>query len=159
LGALWYVTGGIAWARIENKYTLVSSPGNTGLLVASGPNGPGTFGQFGLPGGGQSANFSAIKTGWALGGGVETALGELLGLGGGNRWTMKLEYLFVNLGNVNYQFGTNQTPVCGTTCTPAFLINGTAAFSSQNHVYEQVIRVGLNNKFDTLIAPPVVRKY
>lgn len=40
---LWYVTGGAAWARIENKYTLVSSPGNTGLLLASGPNGPGSF--------------------------------------------------------------------------------------------------------------------
>ena len=33
---LWYMTGGVAWARIESKYTLVSSPGNTGLLVAGG---------------------------------------------------------------------------------------------------------------------------
>src|SRR5262249_44190740 len=32
---LWYVTGGVAWARIESNYTLVSSPGNTGLLAAS----------------------------------------------------------------------------------------------------------------------------
>jgi outer membrane immunogenic protein len=156
---LWYVTGGAAWARIENKYTLVSSPGNTGLLLASGPNGPGSFAQFGLPGGGQAANFSTVKMGWALGGGVETAIGELLGLGGGNRWTMKLEYLYVNLGNVNYQFGTNQTPVCGTTCVAPFLITGTAAFSSQNHVYEQIVRVGLNYKFDTTIAPPVARRY
>jgi opacity protein-like surface antigen len=97
--------------------------------------------------------------GWALGGGVETAIGELLGLGGGNRWTMKLEYLYVNLGNVNYQFGTNQTSVCGTTCVAPFLITGTAAFSSQNHVYEQIVRVGLNYKFDTTIAPTVARRY
>jgi outer membrane immunogenic protein len=48
---LWYATGGIAWARIENKYTLVSSPGNTGLLVAAGGVGPGTCAQWGLPGG------------------------------------------------------------------------------------------------------------
>jgi hypothetical protein len=65
---------------------------------------------------------------------------------------MKLEYLFVDLGNVDYQFGTNQTPVCGTTCVAPFLINGTAAFSSRNHVYEQVVRVGLNYKFNTLAA-------
>ncbi len=154
---LWYVTGGIARARIENKYTLVSTPGNSGLLLASGPNGPGSFAQFGLPGGVQAANFSTIKTGWALGGGLETAIGELLGLGRGTGWTMKLEYLFVDLGNVNYQFGTNQTPVCGTTCTSPFLITGTAGFSSQNHVYEQIVRVGLNYKLNALATPAVYR--
>jgi outer membrane immunogenic protein len=52
---LWYVTGGIAWARIENKYTLVSSPGNSGLVTASGAFGPCNFAQFGLPGGAQVA--------------------------------------------------------------------------------------------------------
>ena len=152
---LWYMTGGVAWARIESKYTLVSSPGNTGLPVAGGGVGPGTFAQWGLPGGSQAANFSTVKTGWALGGGLETAVGELLGLGGGNRWTMKLEYLYVDLGHLDYQFGTNLVPVCATTCTnPA---TGTASFSSRNHVYEQVIRVGLNYKFNALAAPPVYK--
>jgi opacity protein-like surface antigen len=144
------MTGGIAWARIENKYALASSPGNTGLLTASGPFGPGTFAQWGLSNGAQAANFSNIKTGWALGGGLETTVGELLGLGHGTRWTMKLEYLYVDLGHVNYQFGADLVPVCASTCTnPA---TGTASFSSQNHVYEQVIRVGLNYKFDTPVS-------
>ena len=82
-------------------------------------------------------------------------MGELLGLGGGNRWTMKLEYLYVDLGHLDYQFGTNLVPVCATTCTnPA---TGTASLSSRNHVYEQVIRVGLNYKFNALAAPPVYK--
>jgi hypothetical protein len=39
-------------------------------------------------------------------------------------------------------------PVCATTCTnPA---TGSASFSSQNHIYEQIVRVGLNYKFNAL---------
>jgi len=82
-------------------------------------------------------------------------VGELLGLGGGNRWTMKFEYLYVDLGHLDYQFGTNPVPVCASMCTnPA---TGTASFSSRNHVYEQVIRVGLNYKFNALTPPPVYK--
>ena len=70
---------------------------------------------------------------------------------------MKLEYLYVDLGHLDYQFGTNLVPVCATTCTGAGLATGTASFSSRNHVYEQVVRVGLNYKFNPLAAPPVYK--
>jgi len=44
------------------------------------------------------------------GGGVETAIGALFGLGRHTRWTAKLEYLYVDLGNVTNAFGTSLVP-------------------------------------------------
>jgi outer membrane immunogenic protein len=151
---LFYATGGLAVARIENNYTLLSSPGNTGLLVASGTNGPGTFGQFGLPGGIAVGSFSTTRVGWVLGGGVETALSRLLGWGPG--WTTKVEYLFADLGTVNNTLNTNLVPVCGATCAAPFLVTGSTSFTSSIHVYEQVLRVGLNYKFG---EGPLLAKY
>src|SRR5262249_32641501 len=79
---LWYVTGGVAWAKIEFNHTLVSTPGSSAVLSVdpagivesvSGTN------IWGLPGGVASANFSTTKTGFVIGGGVETSIGALLG--------------------------------------------------------------------------------
>ncbi len=147
---LWYFTGGVAWAKIEHNYTLVSSPGNPGLLTAAGGVGPGTFAQFGLFGP-AAASFSTVKAGWVLGGGVETAIGALLGPLVGlpsttNKLTAKFEYLFADFGNVNNAFGTAQVPVCGNSCAPAALVTGSTSFTSLNHVYEHIIRVGVNYK-------------
>jgi hypothetical protein len=44
-----------------------------------------------------SASFNTIRTGWTLGGGVETSLAWL---GMSNRWSTKFEYLYVDLGSV-----------------------------------------------------------
>jgi outer membrane immunogenic protein len=103
-----------------------------------------------LPGGAAAANFSTIKTGWVLGGGVETAIGALFGLGRDTRWTAKLEYLYVDLGSVTNAFGTKLVPVCASTCaTPA---TGSTSFLSSSHVREQIIRIGVNYRFDTAVA-------
>jgi outer membrane immunogenic protein len=142
--SLWYATGGLAVARIGTSYTLVSSPGFGGLATASGGFGPGTFAQWGLPGGLASAHFGTTKVGWVVGGGVETALNRLLGFGSSN-WTTKIEYLFADLGTVNTVIGTGLVPVCATTCaTPA---TGSTAFVGSTHVYEQILRVGFNYRF------------
>jgi outer membrane immunogenic protein len=153
---LWYVTGGAAWAKVENNYALNSTPGNPGLSAAVGINGPGTFAAFGLPGGALAGSSSTTKVGWVLGGGVETNLGRLFGLTG-NNWSMKLEYLYTDLGTVTNAIGSPLVPVCGTTCTAPFLVTGTAAFFSQNHVYEQTVRVGVNYRFN-YAAVPIVTK-
>jgi outer membrane immunogenic protein len=144
---LWYVTGGVAWAKIETNYSLFSSPGTNGDVTGVGA-------AWGLPGGAAGANFSTIKTGWVLGGGVETSIGALFGLAA-NNWTMKLEYLFVDLGNVNNAIGNTLVPLAITDPgavppappTPGPFATGTTAFSSSNHVYEQIIRVGVNYRF------------
>jgi len=108
---LWYVTGGGAWAQIGSNYTLTSSiPATT----------------FASP---VSAGFSTNKTGWTIGGGVETCLWD------GN-WSAKLEYLYLDLGSVANTF-TTPTTAAGTF----------AVFNSNNKIQDHIIRVGLNYRF------------
>lgn len=83
-----------------------------------------------------NVEFSKVRTGYTVGGGIETSF-ELFGLFGRN-WTAKTEYLFVDLGkNANsYTFsGLNHT--------------------FETRVQEHVFRTGLNYHFNT----PVVAKY
>ena len=150
---LWYVTGGAAAAKISSNYTLVSSPGNPGLAVAAGANGPGSFAAFGLPGGVAGGSSSTTKFGWALGAGVETSIGDLLGWGHG--WSAKLEYLYVDLGTVNTTINTGLTPVIGTTTTS--VVTGSTTFTASNHVREQIVRVGFNYKFADWNRPDLRR--
>ena len=59
---LWYVTAGVAWAKVENNYILTSTPGFTGTNT-----GPLFNPIWGLPGGAAAANFSTTKTGIRVG--------------------------------------------------------------------------------------------
>src|SRR5262249_33313164 len=151
---LWYVTAGVAWAKVESNYVLTSTPGISAVAVG------GSAGMWGLPGGAAAANFSTTKTGWVIGGGVETDIGALFGFGGHN-WSMKLEYLYVDLGTVNNSIGTNLVPqlVQITTSPGLGTATGTTNFYSQNHIYEQIIRVGINYRFGYAAIAPVVTKY
>jgi outer membrane immunogenic protein len=107
---LWYVTVGGAWADIKSDYTLTSTiPAMT----------------FPSP---VIASFSTTKSGWTIGRGVETHLG-------GN-WTAKLEYLFVDLGSVEYTF-----------TSPATAAGTFAVFDATHSVRDHIIRVGVNYKF------------
>src|SRR5262249_9895618 len=152
--SLWYGTAGVAAARIGTSYTLTSSPGFAGLQAPAPPLGAGTFSQWGLPGGSAQAHFGTTRVGWVIGGGVETSLDRLLGIGSSN-WTTKLEYLYADFGTVNNSIAAALVPVCASTCTnPAV---GTTSFNSSIHVYEQVLRVGLNYKFSNFAASAVTR--
>src|SRR5262249_47860964 len=66
---LWYITGGVAWGKIENNYVLAANPGFSAPGLTSGV--------IGIPGGGAAASFSRTKAGWVAGGGVETDIGAL----------------------------------------------------------------------------------
>src|SRR5262249_54494401 len=98
------------------------------------------------PGGVAEQSFQRIRAGAVIGGGVETAIGELFGWGGGNRYTLKLEYLYVDFGRVSNVVGAGLVPVCANTC--AVPATGSTTFVSSVHVSEQIIRLGLNYKFD-----------
>src|SRR5262249_7508365 len=78
-----------------------------------------------------SFNSHATKVGWAIGAGAEVRLG-------GN-WTGKIEYLYLDFGNVSTSasLAANLTPL---------------AVDFNSHVTESIIRVGLNYKFDPLGA-------
>ena len=143
---LLYVTGGGAAGQITTKYTLLSSPGFNGAPVGTGS-------QWGLPGGIAGGSFGKTKFGWTLGAGVETtALVDLLGLG--PNWSAKLEYLYVDLGSVTARIATGLVPVCNATC--AAPVTGSTAFTGTSHVTDQIIRLGLNYKFD-LLSPGQTR--
>ena len=67
---------------------------------------------------------SGVKLGWAVGAGVETMLAP--------HWTLKAEYLYVDLGKRSFD-ATSNTPI---------------VFSSSASYREQSVRVGLNYHFD-----------
>src|SRR5262249_42564045 len=71
------------------------------------------------------------KVGWAIGAGAEVRLG-------GN-WTGKVEYLYLDFGNVSTiaSLPANLTPL---------------AVNFNSHVTDSIVRVGLNCKFDPLGA-------
>jgi outer membrane immunogenic protein len=87
------------------------------------------------------SGFSSNTTnvGWTVGAGVE-------GVIGGN-WTAKLEYLYVDLGRVSGSFATTLPALGG----------GTLASSYSSRITDNVVRVGVNYKFDG--TGPVVARY
>ena len=89
-GWLWYVTGGVAWAEVNDTFT--GSTSNPAVALN-----------------GNSVSFSQTKSGGTVGAGVETRL-----WGG---WSAKLEYLYVNLGSTDRAFTT--TNVFGDSATLA----------------------------------------
>jgi outer membrane immunogenic protein len=114
---LWYLTGGAAFGEVQSNYNL----GVTQLV------GAGTFGAAG------AAGFNTTKTGWTIGGGVETALPWI---GASNRWSAKLEYLYVDLGSVTNAF-----------TTPNAIAGSNFAVSSSSNIHDHIIRVGVNYRF------------
>jgi outer membrane immunogenic protein len=112
---LFYGTGGLAYGDVK-----------TNILGAAGAGNP------------INASFSHTKTGYAVGGGIESPF-NLFGWFGPN-WTSKTEYLYVDLGRT-----TDTVPTTG----PA------AGLQFSTKTQEQTIRTGLNYHFNS----PVVAKY
>jgi outer membrane immunogenic protein len=116
---LFYATGGFAYGSVKTK------------IAASFLGSP------------ASAEISNTKSGWTVGGGIETPFTFLNILG--PNWTSKTEYLYVDLG----------------TSTGSFVIPGivgaTSAILATNstQVHEHIFRTGLNYHFNS----PVVAKY
>ncbi|MEW6639447.1 MAG: outer membrane beta-barrel protein [Pseudomonadota bacterium] len=108
--SLFYVTGGLAYGGVKTSVALV----NVG-----------------------SATLSDTRTGWAVGGGLESPF-EFFGLFG-KSWTAKTEYLYVDLGKSNVSLP----------------INANSSLFVNSHAQEHIFRTGLNYHFNT----PVVAKY
>ena len=125
------MTGGAAWAKVDSSYAFQAVPGTTGgtTLFLTAPFG---------------ANSSTTKSGWTVGGGVETSLAWL---GVSNRWSAKMEYLYVDLGTIANAFAI---PAVG-----APPIAAAHNYTSYDTIHDHIIRVGLNYRF----AGPVVAKY
>jgi outer membrane immunogenic protein len=114
---LFYATGGYAYGSVKTKIAaaFLGAPVNTEI--------------------------SSTRSGWTVGGGLETPF-TFLGIFGPN-WTSKTEYLYVDLGTSS---GSFTIPVVGA-------VSVTAINSTQ--VHEHIFRTGLNYHFNS----PVVAKY
>jgi outer membrane immunogenic protein len=78
---------------------------------------------------------SKLLSGWTVGGGIEWALG--------NNWSVKAEYLYADLGDY-------QTVACNSAVT-------SHCYSFNHDATIQVVRAGLNYKFDWSKSPVVAR--
>jgi len=121
---LWYGTGGLAYGRVKTS----ASASATGTFTDNSNCEGGCPFSSAL-----SSSGAKIQLGWALGAGVEAALA--------NKWTWKIEYLYVDLGTAS---GT--VPLSGTVCAPGCTaFAGTATYS--NRMTDSIVRVGLNYRF------------
>jgi outer membrane immunogenic protein len=122
-----YVTGGLAYGQVGASNTV----GGNNITGPQGVNGS-TI----TPFVGGFSN-STLKVGWTVGAGVE-------GVISGN-WTAKLEYIYVDLGNVSGSFATGLIAPSG--------LFATGSYSS--HITDNIVRVGINYRF----SGPVVANY
>jgi outer membrane immunogenic protein len=125
-----YVTGGLAYGEVKASDTVNGT--NITNPAGQGVNG----GTILTP---VSATFgnSSTRVGWTVGAGLEGAIG-------GN-WTAKIEYLYIDLGNISGSF-----------ITPVVAPSGSFVTASYNsHVTDNVLRVGVNYRW----GGPVVAKY
>jgi len=116
---LLYATGGLAYGQTRTSFTTTD--------VTSGC----------VPGATICANgsSSSVRAGWTVGAGVEALLGS--------NWSVKLEYLYVDLGRRSADL-------------PASTVPG-IVFTTSTEFREQIARVGLNYHFN--IGGPVVARY
>jgi outer membrane immunogenic protein len=137
---LLYASGGLAYGQVKLSGNSVV---NAALTI------PPPFGgitvQF-MPGG---TAFSASKTnvGFSMGGGMEGRFSSWLPA----NWTWKLEYLYIDLGSLDAATsfasafpGSGATPLSGPIAT-------------HTHFTDNIVRVGLNYKFDNYYTPIVAR--
>lgn len=131
---LLYGTGGLAYAGVR------SSTVETALIVppaaCAGVACPGTGG----------GSFSDVRVGWTAGAGGEWMVSS--------NWSVKFEYLYYDLGRVNY--GTGVTQVCnGAGCLFDGVIVGSTTGTTSLRYTGSIARVGVNWHFNG----PVVAKY
>lgn len=120
--ALFYVTGGLAYGSVETRSNVAGATTVLGLVNLNTIAGSYTNDQ--------------IEVGWTVGGGIEAQFS-------GN-WTMKAEYLYVDLGEVTDSFNTTFTTGLG-----AGLLAASRTVSSE--IREHIFRVGINYKLGSSV--------
>ncbi len=115
-GFMPYVTGGVAWGRTDSDLTVTNNYLKS-LGILSGPSGTGKSSEF--------------HVGWTAGFGGEVLLGS--------RWTMKAEYLHIDLGTRNYSYTGTIAPGIGGGVFNTDGFKSSLAFDT--------VRLGLNYRF------------
>lgn len=134
---LFYATGGLAYGRVN-----VDGSANSSTSIGQ---------QICTPCSIPLASFSnsVTKVGWTVGAGVEGAISD--------RWSVKVEYLYVDLGTVNTAFSTSAAIItpCGGACT----IFNAGSGSISSRITDNIVRVGLNYRFGDYGKGPLVARY
>ncbi|MCJ9702819.1 MULTISPECIES: outer membrane protein [unclassified Bradyrhizobium] len=120
-----YATGGLAYGHVKASTSIVDPTGGSGTPCLNVICGAGAA--------------ESWRVGWTVGGGGEYRLSS--------NWSVKLEYLYYDLGSEKYTFFNQVFPIAP---GPARGFDATANFTGH------IARVGLNYKFG---SGPVVAKY
>ena len=112
---LLYVTGGLAFGEIESTGTI-----NTTTTTAFLPAGPVVATTVASA----SASANTTRAGWTVGAGAEWVIS--------GPWTAKVEYLYVDLGNVSNSFAG---------------LGAFAPLGTSSHVTDNIARIGVNYRF------------
>jgi outer membrane immunogenic protein len=128
--SLFYVTGGLAYGDVQRSGRVV---GTTTVVFA-----PVTINSFA-----GSYSASTVKAGWTVGAGLESKIW--------NNWSVKAEYLYIDLGSTTDSFNTLYTTGGGGAVVGTVAATRTDTSTNRDHVF----RVGLNYHFN----PAVVAKY
>lgn len=114
-----YATGGLAYGKVSSS-TTTSVPEAAFTGGCSGAFAGNFFCSTG--------SFSGWRTGWTIGAGVETPLGD--------KWSAKAEYLYYDLGQVSY---TNYSTIS---------LPGTAVMQTNTRFDGHIVRLGLSYRFN-----------
>ena len=119
--SLFYVTGGFAYGEVERNGSVSGTSSAFGLFNINSFSG--------------SLNAKSTQTGWTLGGGIETVLS--------GAWTLKAEYLYVDLGSVTDTFNSTYQ----SSLIPGQTGQTAAVRTVTGDLNEHILRVGLNYSF------------
>jgi outer membrane immunogenic protein len=122
-----YVTGGLAYGRVELSGTGTVSSLFCGDPCPAPPNAP-----FSVT---HAFDHSNVNTGWVVGTGTE---GKLLIPG----WTYKIEGLYMDLGHLDAA-GSGVSP----NVSFGVIANATSQVTTHTHFTDTILRVGLNYQF------------
>lgn len=123
---LLYATGGLAYGEVKSSFAISQAHlGGAGLVT-----------------GANAGSFSEVRAGWTVGAGAEWALAS--------NWSVKAEYLYYDLGSVNYPGGLLLATV--PVNTPRYSISSSASADFTGNI----ARVGVNYRWG---GSPVVAKY
>ena len=123
--SLLYVTGGLAYGLISTDLSKFASPATFNSTGGAGSD-------------------SATKAGWVIGGGLEWALDR--------KWTLRAEYLYMDLGTIARAESSTTTLVASPTA-PQCLTEAEVKKTAQTDFTDQIFRIGLSYRFAEPYTP------
>jgi outer membrane immunogenic protein len=130
-----YGDGGLAYGQVSSSTSILQNIGNTPAVPP--------FGSFGT--------FSQTRVGWTAGGGLEWLFFP--------NWSLKVEYLYYDLGRATYALSPLNSVAIGVGPGGATIPRSSALPVSTTRFNGNIVRAGLNYHFNWGWPAPVVARY